>query len=208
MAYRYRIARIRSPSGKSYLRRQEHPLCIYIIRLAPILSNLSVLLGRRLAYVPSAYVSDISRLSGFSVSVHVSQQCYSTSLKYYLAFHALGSLELVLSCFIRPLFSRDIFEFRSTYEAGNKFGGEGRSRVPLYSREVVGSSSGTMGFDIFIKSLHVKCRFTPFSSQVIPEEPKYTRLKNFCYVLYFSRQRAIYIILFTNEKYKSEKHQE
>lgn len=86
---------------------------IYIIRLAlslsPILSNPSALLGRRLAYVPSAYVSDISRLSGFSISVYVSRQCYSTSLKYYyLAFHALGSLEPVLSCLVRPLFSREI----------------------------------------------------------------------------------------------------
>lgn len=69
---------------------------------------------RCLAYVPSAYVSDISRLS---VRVYVGQQQrYSTPLEYYLTFQ--GSLDSVLSS-VHPLslsLLGDTFEFRGTYE--------------------------------------------------------------------------------------------
>lgn len=38
------------------------------------------------------------------------------------------------------LLAGDILEFRSVYEAGNKFGGEEKSRVPLYRRSIGGAS--------------------------------------------------------------------
>lgn len=104
-----------SPSLEKTLSPVKTPLYIHISLIIVTRSLWFSLLLRHLAYVSSAYVSDISRL----VSVYVSQQQrYSAPLEYYLTFQ--GPLDSVLSC-VRPLSSSlslfgDILEFRGTYE--------------------------------------------------------------------------------------------
>jgi len=95
-----------------------------------------------------------------SPSEYSQQQRYSAPLEYYLTFQ--GPLDSVLSC-VRPLSSSPslfggIFEFRGTYEVKKiNLATERSTSVPLRSRGK--SASKTIGLDIFIKSLHMKCRF-------------------------------------------------
>lgn len=144
--------------------------------------------GRRLAYVPSAYVFDISRLRLRRGSV-------IRLLSSTTTWHSTPS-DLWIPSYraARPAVSPrgSVCETREINLAARRI--REYLRIPPRSLPPEGSGLGTIGSDIFIKSLRVKCRFYNFrnDSQVIPGERRCARLKNLNYILDFRQGKGLF----------------
>lgn len=153
----YWIARIPLPFARGNLICADKNTPYVHISLIIVTSSLwfSSLL-RCLAYVPSAYVSDISRLRQSIANSNVIRLLSSTTwhsrglwIPSYRAYRPLSS---------SPSLFGGIFEFRGTYEV-KKINLATEKSTSVLSRSREKSASRTIGLDIFIKSLHMKCRF-------------------------------------------------